>query len=111
MLDFVIEAILYRFASLASSDRVCRRRNSRVTLTHLHLVFFFQAEVGIRATSVTGVQTCALPIWLRLHLPPAAGRHPQDRFRPGYLSGRSPQSGAVQEEGVNAFMDTRGAID
>src|SRR5437763_1059469 len=28
-----------------------------------HLVFFFQAEDGIRDTSVTGVQTCALPIW------------------------------------------------
>src|SRR5438093_4062969 len=25
--------------------------------------FFFQAEDGIRAWSVTGVQTCALPIW------------------------------------------------
>ena len=28
------------------------------------LVFFFQAEDGIRDTSVTGVQTCALPIFL-----------------------------------------------
>src|SRR5437879_12236883 len=28
--------------------------------------FFFQAEDGIRDTSVTGVQTCALPIWQRL---------------------------------------------
>src|SRR5437762_4628265 len=28
--------------------------------------FFFQAEDGIRDTSVTGVQTCALPIWIRL---------------------------------------------
>ena len=27
--------------------------------------FFFQAEDGIRDTSVTGVQTCALPISLR----------------------------------------------
>ena len=27
------------------------------------LNFFFQAEDGIRDTSVTGVQTCALPIW------------------------------------------------
>src|SRR5437879_10258898 len=27
------------------------------------LVFFFQAEDGIRYTSVTGVQTCALPIY------------------------------------------------
>ena len=27
-------------------------------------VFFFQAEDGIRDDLVTGVQTCALPIWL-----------------------------------------------
>src|SRR2546427_7318080 len=26
-------------------------------------VFFFQAEDGIRDLTVTGVQTCALPIW------------------------------------------------
>src|SRR2546427_10649428 len=26
--------------------------------------FFFQAEDGIRDLTVTGVQTCALPIWL-----------------------------------------------
>src|SRR3989449_6591757 len=26
-------------------------------------VFFFQAEDGIRYVAVTGVQTCALPIW------------------------------------------------
>src|SRR3712207_8453610 len=32
-------------------------------------MFFFQAEDGIRDIGVTGVQTCALPIW-RLH-----GRH------------------------------------
>src|SRR5437763_17028366 len=29
------------------------------------VVFFFQAEDGIRDTSVTGVQTCALPILVR----------------------------------------------
>src|SRR5690349_24145358 len=29
----------------------------------LLLVFFFQAEDGIRDLYVTGVQTCALPIW------------------------------------------------
>src|SRR6266536_4972473 len=28
------------------------------------LVFLFQAEDGIRAPLVTGVQTCALPIWV-----------------------------------------------
>src|SRR5262249_57872449 len=27
-------------------------------------LFFFQAEDGIRDWSVTGVQTCALPIWV-----------------------------------------------
>ena len=30
------------------------------------VVFFFQAEDGIRDYKVTGVQTCALPIWLCL---------------------------------------------
>src|ERR1017187_10626994 len=32
------------------------------TLFCCKYVFFFQAEDGIRVTSVTGVQTCALPI-------------------------------------------------
>src|SRR2546427_3752757 len=30
----------------------------------MFVVFFFQAEDGIRDLTVTGVQTCALPIWL-----------------------------------------------
>src|SRR5690606_40024935 len=29
----------------------------------LNYIFFFQAEDGIRDFHVTGVQTCALPIW------------------------------------------------
>src|SRR6267143_4029562 len=33
-------------------------------LIYLHLFFFFQAEDGIRDGTVTGVQTCALPICL-----------------------------------------------
>src|SRR2546430_11881594 len=35
--------------------------------------FFFQAEDGIRDLTVTGVQTCALPIFVREHV--AAARH------------------------------------
>ena len=31
---------------------------------YVFFFFFFQAEDGIRDTSVTGVQTCALPIFL-----------------------------------------------
>src|SRR5256886_9162422 len=34
------------------------------------LVVFFQAEDGIRDLTVTGVQTCALPIFRRFHPPP-----------------------------------------
>jgi len=42
--------------------------------------FFFQAEDGIRDTSVTGVQTCALPIF-EVGLARAAGRPQEaDRF-------------------------------
>src|SRR2546427_12755492 len=32
-------------------------------ILHTHLFFFFQAEDGIRDLTVTGVQTCALPIY------------------------------------------------
>src|ERR1039457_7074269 len=31
----------------------------------IYVFFFFQAEDGIRDYKVTGVQTCALPIWIR----------------------------------------------
>ena len=40
--------------------------------------FFFQAEDGIRDTSVTGVQTCALPIYRIDFLYP--GHHPAYLF-------------------------------
>src|SRR5436189_4496589 len=42
----------------------CRPVRSRVTrqVSFVGYSFFFQAEDGIRDTSVTGVQTCALPI-------------------------------------------------
>src|SRR5690349_12396876 len=39
-------------------NRVCAKCPSRA-----QVVFFFQGEDGIRALYVTGVQTCALPIW------------------------------------------------
>src|SRR5260370_13555106 len=37
------------------------------------IFFFFQAEDGIRDSSVTGVQTCALPISRRDKRSPSAG--------------------------------------
>src|SRR5437879_10212301 len=36
-----------------------------IRLSIISYFFFFQAEDGIRDTSVTGVQTCALPISVR----------------------------------------------
>src|SRR5437762_14207781 len=48
-------------------------------------LFLCQAEDGIRDTSVTGVQTCALPIWAR-YVARAAARAPASPTR---LSSRS----------------------
>src|SRR5262249_58059204 len=44
--------------------------------------FFFQAEAGIRDGSVTGVQTCALPISARLRQRAAISRHGRRRAGP-----------------------------
>src|SRR3712207_4660139 len=45
-------------------DRVERRLSSLVyAVMRSRYFFFFQAEDGIRDIGVTGVQTCALPIW------------------------------------------------
>src|SRR5437762_9393570 len=50
--------------------------------------FFFQAEDGIRDTSVTGVQTCALPIWGRRLAAKGARRSDRLRARESSLPGR-----------------------
>src|SRR5207244_7292120 len=48
------------------------------------LIFFFQAEDGIRDDLVTGVQTCALPICRGRTLtpPPPASKAAESRSRP-----------------------------
>src|SRR5947209_13653326 len=56
-----------------------------------HLFFFFQAEDGIRDIGVTGVQTCALPIWgAPPRLTPHTRRNPGE---PARLTPRSPTDG------------------
>src|SRR5207247_6389055 len=40
-----------------------------------YFFFFFQAEDGIRDPLVTGVQTCALPIWLKNEVGAEIDRH------------------------------------
>src|SRR5207245_7318086 len=44
-------------------EAVQHLRNSLVRAAGLDWYFFFQAEDGIRDATVTGVQTCALPIF------------------------------------------------
>src|SRR6266446_4704818 len=70
--------------------------------------FFFQAEDGIRDYKVTGVQTCALPIWCRscghrahVRLPPNRDREadaPTRRRGDDVAYGRRP--GARRPQGL-----------
>src|SRR2546427_5100774 len=53
----------------------------------LFFFFFFQAEDGIRDLTVTGVQTCALPIWTRGE----AGAGGDDRLRRPARGGGRPR--------------------
>src|SRR5256886_7809897 len=46
-----------------SRSRVLSRRQEHEAMCRRCLFFFFQAEDGIRDLTVTGVQTCALPIF------------------------------------------------
>src|SRR2546430_6522949 len=43
----------------------------RLWLAVFFVFFFFQAEDGIRDLTVTGVQTCALPIWMGSMMAPS----------------------------------------
>src|SRR5256886_3477019 len=56
----------YEMNNTTSDTRIYTRSRWIVYNVPLCLFFFFQAEDGIRYLTVTGVQTCALPIWFRL---------------------------------------------
>src|SRR5262244_4285807 len=60
--------------------------------------FFFQAEDGIRDWSVTGVQTCALPIF------------PGYRADVGVTSGRIARIGRTLRDRGRDEIDARGAV-
>src|SRR5262249_58988596 len=64
-LDFVPDLLAFRLPTHeAAVPRHAAGTDLFVELVAapVHKVFFFQAEHGIRGWSVTGVQTCALPI-------------------------------------------------
>src|SRR2546427_6584722 len=79
--------------------------------------FFFQAEDGIRDLTVTGVQTCALPIWAEMRsLAVVAG---ETRVRLGDVGGRAVQRrepvllrhGQDVEGGLRAVAATYGHLE
>src|SRR5437016_6741414 len=55
--------MMSRVAQHSPRFRLAAPVSSAPTLPISRLLFFFQAEDGIRDWSVTGVQTCALPIF------------------------------------------------
>src|SRR5438093_2623850 len=69
----------------------------------LFFFFFFQAEDGIRDWSVTGVQTCALPIYdhVELRIPRPGGRRDRDRG--------SREPGRAQSHAARPGQHARGA--
>src|SRR5262249_58980194 len=71
--------------------------------------FFFQAEDGLRDWSVTGVQTCALPIY---HLPIGSGHWLNPRHLERVFSGWSVSS-IISEQSGSPFsiLSTRGTLN
>jgi len=76
-------------------------------------VFFFQAEDGIRGHCVTGVQTCALPIfrgpefWLRTTAKTPREAYPGQSWRFWQYSSTGLIDGIQGEVDLNAFAGSR----
>src|SRR5207249_5634045 len=66
----------------------------------LPCVFLFQPEDGIRYRNVTGVQTCALPIWWRT---PMLVIHGEQDFRIPYSQGIAAFT-ALQRRGIESLL-------
>src|SRR5258708_23920204 len=92
---------------------------------YLPCLFFFQAEDGIRDDLVTGVQTCALPIWIVFVQPGAArlnennpqeiamqdGRTTLSKFLIDTLDRQPCSAGTMQNAGLSALLiDVAAAI-
>src|SRR5690606_39625718 len=69
--------------------------------------FFFQAEDGIRDFHVTGVQTCALPIFPSEELPPTTSTLPSfRRLAVCRLTPPASQGAGAQRSSVNRNRST-----
>src|SRR5256886_13183880 len=76
------------------------------------LFFFFQAEDGIRDLTVTGVQTCALPIFARRVLERFVAEYPNDPHAGSalFLLGRARFALGDTESALEAFRRAQAAI-
>src|SRR5437764_10613241 len=82
--------------------------------------FFFQAEDGIRDTSVTGVQTCALPIYrqrivhiadsLNLALVTGSDNHGWGRAAPGWTLMRIPGWRGMSTDSLSRRIEDRKSV-
>src|SRR5256886_16658319 len=70
------------------------------------LFFFFQAEDGIRDLTVTGVQTCALPIYRALTIIKSRGTQHSNQVRELVLSAKGPELADVYSSGGEVLMGT-----
>src|SRR5437762_4443996 len=80
--------------------------NSLLFVIFCLFFFFFQAEDGIRDTSVTGVQTCALPISMNTGMRPKTG-HPVRKT--GAVAGDVAAHARSEERRVGKECRSRGA--
>src|SRR5256885_11049795 len=84
--------------NISRKDSVCSDVHKSEKLTvYLLWFFFFQAEDGIRDYKVTGVQTCALPIFRPLVADP--------HQRPKALVGVRGRHADVREDEVGAVLE------
>src|SRR5947209_9271331 len=82
------------------------RKYRRLVSTPVDL-FFFQAEDGIRYIGVTGVQTCALPIWVSNRPRASADLHELKRNGRGPVPERSGTGAALENSLGGEFLSLR----
>src|SRR2546422_8851958 len=80
-------------------------------MSHLVVFFFFQAEDGIRDVAVTGVQTCALPIYGRRVERDEEGYRVAKRFEAGEAECRSGDVGRDRLEQIGRASCRERSVD
>src|SRR2546422_6778836 len=82
---------------------IAERSGIRLLSRTVYFFFFFQAEDGIRDVAVTGVQTCALPIWMTHEL----GRREPEQALDGVAGEQQGPVGGDEGDRVRPVLDQR----